>query len=353
MNNQKKNKKKLILIIGGGIFSFIILIIIAIWICLLPAGKTNDAVTFNIKRGDSKVNIVENLKDAKLIKSKYVTLMYIMVTGNTNIQAGAYELSRDMSVEDIVKILNNGDIIEEKKPTAKITFKEGLTLKEYLELLSEATNLEFDKINKEINEQAFLKGLIADYWFLTSDILDEDLYYALEGYLFPNTYEFYKETNLNTVIRKMLDETSKRLDKYKNDIEKSKLSIHDILTIASICEKEANAYDERTKVAQVIFKRIDLNMNLGMDVTSYYGVQKDLKEVITSADLNNNNPYNTRLTTFKGLPAGPICNPSESSIKSALNPADTSYIYFYADGNGIVHFTDSYEEFQSFKIIYG
>ena len=147
----------------------------------------------------------------------------------------------------------------------------------------------------------------------------------------------------------------KKLNEYKSSIEDSKYNIHEILTIASICEKEAKTYDDRTSVAQVINTRIEKNMSLGMDVTSYYGVGKDLSENnITVKELEDNNPYNTRVVTFLGLPVGPICNPGINSIKAALNPSDTDYIYFYADINtGRLHFTNNYEEFKSFKKIYG
>ena len=84
-------------------------------------------------------------------------------------------------------------------------------------------------------------------------------------------------------------------------------------------------------LTQVIYKRLDMNMSLGMDVTSYYGVQKSMDESLTTVDLNDENPYNTRVTTFIGLPVGPICNPSIGSINAALNPADTDYLYFVAD----------------------
>ena len=137
----------------------------------------------------------------------------------------------------------------------------------------------------------------------------------------------------------LLNETKKKLDPLKDQIENDKHSIHELLTIASIAEKEANSYDDRTKVTQVIYKRLDLNMALGMDVTSYYGVQKEMTETITKLDLNDKNPYNTRVTSFIGLPVGPICNPSIDSIKASLNPADTDYVYFVADvATGNVYF---------------
>ena len=129
----------------------------------------------------------------------------------------------------------------------------------------------------------------------------------------------------------MLNVTNEKLSPLKNEITSNKLSVHELLTIASIAEKEANSNSDRAMVTQVIYKRLDMNMSLGMDVTSYYGVQKSMDEILTTVDLNDENPYNTRVTTFIGLPVGPICNPSIGSINAALNPADTDYLYFVAD----------------------
>ena len=324
-----KNKK--LFIILGVILGVIVVFITTFFILLTPVSKSNKVVEFTVKKGEGKETIITNLKDAKLIKSKYATIIYVLVSGNKNFQAGNYEFTRDMSTKDIVKSLNSGDVIKNLKASSRITLKEGITLKEMLKLISEETNLDYDKSIKDINDKAFLKGLIADYWFLTEDILDEDIYYALEGYLFPETYDFYKDTTLDQVVRKMLNVTNEKLSPLKNEITSNKLSVHELLTIASIAEKEANSNSDRAMVTQVIYKRLDMNMSLGMDVTSYYGVQKSMDESLTTVDLNDENPYNTRVTTFIGLPVGPICNPSIGSINAALNPADTDYLYFVAD----------------------
>ena len=176
----------------------------------------------------------------------------------------------------------------------------------------------------------------------------------LEGYLYPETYAFYKDTTLEAAISKMLDETDKRLSSVKDKIESSNYSVHEILTMAAIVEKEAVNSEDRAKVAQVIYTRLDRNMNLGMDVTTYYGVRKDMKETLTVIDLNDENPYNTRVATFIGLPAGPICNPSMSSIEAVLEPANTDYVYFFADIlTGNVYFTADYNEFLEFQELYG
>lgn len=339
-----KNKK--LFIVLGVILGIIMALIATYFILLTPSSKSNKVITFTVRKGDGKEKIIDNLKDAKLIRSKYAAIIYLVISGNKNLQAGSYEFSRDMSTQDIIKSLNSGDVIKEFKPSVKITLIEGVTLKEYMKLISDETNIDFDEAIKKVNDKSFLKGLIADYWFLTNDILDDDIYYALEGYLFPETYEFYKETTVEQVIRRILNVTNEKLSPLKEEIKKSKYSVHEIFTIASIAEKEANKYEDRKMVTQVINKRLELNMSLGMDVTSYYGVQKSMKETLTKVDLNDENPYNTRVTTFIGLPVGPICNPSIGSIKAALEPADTDYLYFVADvDTGKVYFAKDIDGF--------
>lgn len=343
-----KNKK--LFIVLGVILGIIVALIATYFILLTPSSKSNKVITFTVKKGDGKEKIIDNLKDAKLIRSKYATIIYLVISGNKNLQAGTYELSRDMSTQDIIKSLNSGDVIKEFKPSVKVTLKEGVTLKEYLKLISDGTNIDFDEAIKKVNDKAFLKGLIADYWFLTEDILDDNIYYALEGYLFPETYEFYKETTIEQVIRRILNVTNEKLSPLKEEIKKSKYSVHEILTMASIIEKEANNSEDRKMVSQVIYKRLEINMSLGMDVTSYYGVQKSMKEKILDVDLKDENPYNTRVTTFIGLPVGPICNPSLDSINAVLEPANTDYVYFVADIlTGKVYFAKDYEGFNKLR----
>lgn len=341
---MKKNKK--LIVILSVIVGLILVGVVTLVILLSPVSKSSDIVEFTVKKGEGKEKIVDNLKDAKLIKSKYATFVYIVLSGKKNLQAGSYEFSRNMSVKDIITSLSTGDIVNVKRDEVRITFKEGDTLKHFVTMVANETNIDYDGAIKKLSDKAYLKGLIADYWFLTDDILDEDIYFPLEGYLYPETYNFYKETSIEQVIRKVLNVTNERLEPIKSKIENSKYNIHELLTIASIAEKEANTNSDRAMVTQVIYKRLGLNMALGMDVTSYYGVQKEMTEAITQLDLNDKNPYNTRVTTFIGLPVGPICNPSIGSINAALEPADTDYLYFVADINtGKVYFAKTNEEF--------
>ena len=239
-------KGKIILIISAIVIALIAIFVGVYFYLLSSVSSGSTKVSFTVNQGDSKMEIVTNLKDAGLIRNKYAALIYIVLSGNTNIQAGSYELNRNMSTEDIIKSLANGDIINTERDSVSLTFREGITLEEYLELLSENTNLEYDTMITEINDPEFLNNLINDYWFLTDDILNNDLYYGLEGYLYPNTYQVHTETTLGEVVRKMLDEMTKQLEPLRSEIEESSYSVHEILTMASIAEKEAMNYEDRT-----------------------------------------------------------------------------------------------------------
>lgn len=343
--------KKIILIITGVVIILLSSLVILYNVNLSAVKKESEQVSFVIESGTSTQNIIKNLKEANLIKNELVTKIYVKLNSINKIQAGTFTLNRNMDVEDIFKTLENKGMSDN---TFRITFKEGDTLEKYVEQISESLNKDKEDLLKEINSQEFLTPLIEKYWFLTDDILKEGIYYPLEGYLYPNTYEFYQNTDLKTIVTKMLDETYKQMDAFKIAINEGEHNVHDILTMASIIEKEAVREEDRKKVSQVIYKRLSLNMSLGMDVTAYYGVRKNLTEPITALELNDNNPYNTRVTSFKGLPIGPICNPSKTSIRASLHPSNTNYVYFFADvKTKEVHFTDSYKEFQTFKEIYG
>jgi len=340
-----KNKKWIIL---GGILVIVVAIIILLVVSYQPVSKKSDEVTFVIKPGTNKVEIVSSLKKAGLIRSNLATLIYVFFTSD-NLQAGTYIIDRSDSTFEIIKQIELGQT-KEVPATIRITFVEGKRFVDYANLISNNFDITYDEIIAKGEDKTFLKELIAEYWFLDESILDEDIYYPLEGYLAPNTYEFYQTADIETIIRKLLDQTDINLTKLKGNIEKSDYTVHELLTMSSIIEKEAVKKDDREKVSQVIYKRLDTNMNLGMDVTTYYAAFKDMKETLTAADLDAYNAYNTRNRNFIGLPVGSICNPSVESIVASLNPSKTNYVYFIADvDTGDVYFMETYEEFIRYK----
>lgn len=336
-------KKKIIII--GLLIAVLALFITSLYFYgLTPVKSESEKVIFRINSGTSTKEIIDNLVSEKIIKSKISSFIYLKVHRNFILKAGTYELDRNDSTRDIFRKINAGDIYDD---SIKITFNEGKRITHYATLIKEKFGYNESDVISTINDEAYLKELINKYWFLTDEILNDKIYYALEGYLFPDTYSFKKDSSIKSIIETMLDNTNKKLSNYKSDIENSSYSIHQILTMASIIENESMFDEDRSGVSQVIYKRLKLNMSLGMDVTTYYAVKKDLSETLTKSDLNSYNDYNTRNTSLIGLPVGPICNMGIKSIEAALKPSDTNYLYFYADiKTGKLYFAENMTEFQ-------
>lgn len=316
---------------------------------LKSVGKSDEEVIFIIKQGTPSKTIIDNMENAGLLRNKYAGYIYMKLHKDINLQAGTYVLNKGMDFKSIIKTLNRGDVLDD---SVSVTFVEGKRLKVYAKQISDKFGYTEDEVINVWNDKEYLGELIEKYWFLTDEILNDKLYYALEGYLYPNTYQFKKDASIKEITEKMLNTTGVFLDKYKSEIEKSKYSVHEILSMASIIELEAVSYEDREKVSQVIYKRLDTGMTLGMDVTTYYAVQRDMKEELWQKDLVVNNPFNTRVVL--GLPVGPICNSSIESVFASLNPADTDYLYFYADvKTGKVYFAQNETEFEALIAKYG
>jgi UPF0755 protein len=248
-----------------------------------------------------------------------------------------------MDVEEIVNVLQDSKNVQEN--ITKMTFREGINVVDIAEIIASKTDFSKEDVINKINDDKYLDTLINKYWFLTSDIKNDQIYYALEGYLYPDTYHYKKdELQIDTILEKMLDNTSKKLEPYKSQIESSGYSIHQILTLASLIEQEAVTLEDRKGVSGVFHNRLNNKWSLGSDVTTYYAAKKKMTESLTTEELNDCNGYNTRCTSMIGLPVGPIDNPSDSSISAALNPTKSSYYFFVADKNKKVYFTTNATE---------
>ncbi len=337
------NKKTKILLISAIILVVVLGSSLGLYFWSLRGFNNNQKVTFVVPTGTRKKEIVNQLKSAGLIRSKVSTLMYLVLHQDLNLKAGTYELSRDMSVSEILDKIHRGDI---KQKTIKITFVEGKNINDYIEIIAEKLQLSKKEVEAVFKDRKLMQSYVKKYDFLTTDVLNDNIYYALEGYLFPDTYEFVENVSVEEIITRMLDNTKNKLATID---WKEGYSIHDTLTMASIVELEAVTLEDRSRVAQVIYKRLGMGKGLGMDVTTYYAVQKNLGEDLTMQDLLTASPYNTSEsnTSMAGrLPIGPICNPSLASIQAVLNPSDTDYVYFYANiHTHEVFFANTYEEF--------
>ena len=317
---------------------------------LTPKSTDTKEVTFVIEPGTSKTTVAKNLEMAGLIHNKYVLDVYFYFV-ESNIQAGEYILSPSMSPEEMIHKFEIGDV---KINTISVTFIEGKRITDYANAVSEKLKMTKEEFLNTAGDLEYLQELVSSnrFWFLSDSILSNQLYYPLEGYLYPDTYEFLENASPKDVIEALLNQTAKKLEPYKEAVINSNHSIHEILTMASIVEKEANSEQDRKNAAQVFYSRLNSNMSLGSDVTAFYGARKEMgKDAETYDVLYNVNPYNTRLTdgSMNGkLPIGPIANPSITSIEAALNPSSTNYYYFVANVcTGEVFFQEDYTEFIS------
>lgn len=286
-----------------------------------------------IASGSSSSQIAEQLEQEGLIRSKTFFLIYLKIFQVKDLKAGVYTLSPSMNVETIVDILTAGNNYNPNE--IQIQFREGITIREVARLIASNTNHTEDEVFALLEDETYLDSLIEEYWFLTDAIKDPEIYYSLEGYLFPDTYNFAsKDVSIETIFATMLDEMEQVLEPYRSDIEASRFSVHELLTLASMAEKEGIGND-RADIVSVFINRIDSNMSLGSDVTTRYALRiDDATQALTAAQYQTQSPYNTRLIdgSMNGkLPVGPICTVSKSSIEAAIHPTETDYLYFIAN----------------------
>ena len=342
-------KKGIILAIVIVIFIIIIGVIgsITFYNSSLKAVMADDSseVIVEIKNGSTATDIAEVLKEKNLIKNALAFKIYTKLNKISGMQAGTYKLNRNMEVKQIVENLQKGT--DYYPDEINITFLEGKNMRWIAKTISENTaNTENDVFNK-LEDENYIKSLISKYWFLSDEILDKNIYYPLEGYLFPDTYTFSNSNvTVEEIFSAMLDQMNDKLETYKEKIEGNGYNIHKLITVASIVELEAANEDDRSGVASVIYNRIRNNMSLGSDVTTYYAIKVDMSERdLYQSELNAYNPYNTRGPKMEGkLPVGPISTVSLKSMEAALNPDTTDYLYFVADMNGKIYFGKNVEE---------
>lgn len=343
---MKLKKKWIIFFILLFIFIVIAIGAVVFYNYQLSCVDKNDKkdIIFTVNTGDSAKVIGKNLEKAKLIHNGDFFLIYVKLRKINNLQASTYKLNKSMKLNKIIDIISKGQGFNPNEIT--ITFQEGKNIRSIAKVISENTDNKYDDVIKKVSDSKYIDSLIEKYWFIEKDVKKSGIYYPLEGYLFPDTYIFKdKNVTIEEIFAKMLDTTSIVLNKYKDKIEKSDLTIQQILTLASMVELEG--LHDKDKVASVFYNRLTIGMSLGSDVTTCYALKMDdLADCHKNANFNYQSPYNTRLLTNIGIPIGPVCNPSEDSINAVLNPADTEYIYFISDKNTKLYFFSNKQDFE-------
>jgi len=327
----------LVLAIGAGALFYL-------WNGLRPAASSDTPIEVTITSGMRAKKVAELLEQTGLIRNAFLFSGWLKIEGEgSRFQAGVYELTPGMTRDEIVEKLNKGDIIA--AATTKFTIPEGFTVQQITDRLTDSGLVDKGKFIEKITQFSQLTGSAWTKFIPT----DDNLRFPLEGYLFPDTYEMKRGSTETDILNRMLGELDLKLDQLPEDwqitLEEQELTVHQLLTIASLIEREVVVDEERAIVSSVIHNRLDEKMPLQIDATIQYLLDKQ-KERLLNADLDVVSPYNTYENV--GLPPGPISSPSFKSIEAALYPDETDYFYYVTkkDGSNSHLFAVSYSQHQ-------
>jgi UPF0755 protein len=344
--SEAKVVRKIVLVISILLLLLIVLISGGGYLYIDSALKPVDAESKILKKvdipiGSSVTGIGETLQSHGIIKSAKVFKYYVKLKNEAGFMAGEYQLSPSMDVPEIVSRLKTGKVLA--KASFKLTIPEGKQLEEIAAMMAKATKQKQEDVLNKLNNIEFIKTLMAKYPdILTEEILNSSVKYPLEGYLYPATYPFYKQNpSVEEMVTAMLNQTRKVVSAYSEESKKKNLSVHQLLTMASLVEEEATEKADRKTIASVFYNRMKKGMMLQTDPTVLYAQGKH-KERVLYEDLEVDSPYNTYKNT--GLPPGPIANAGKASIEASLEPEKTDYYYFLATSDGDVIFTKTLEE---------
>lgn len=341
MKRLKRKKNKLILLILS-LLSILILFSFYIAYDLTRATNNNQETTIKVK-GDIKETLAL-LEANNLIKNKEFANIYVkLFKRELKFYEGNFKVPSNLTLNETLAYLSNkANILKEE--TVKITFIEGDWAKHMARKLAQNTNLKYQDIINYWNDPNVFLQLSQKYTFLKPAMIQRKPKLLMEGYLMPNTYEFYVETNIQTVTEKILDQTQVIFDKYQADFKKSGMSIIDVFTLASIVQYESGSVSEMPKIAQVFYNRLERGMRLESSVTRCYVLNQEKDDNWRNCEVNLDffDPYDTYQVS--GLPPGPILNPSEDAIKATLNPEKHDYLFFVGDLNGTSYFAKTLAE---------
>lgn len=288
-------------------------------------------VKVEVVKGDTLSGVATKLEEAGVIKSALVFKAQARIEGyGTEIKTGRYTFEPGQESAKILQKLTAGDAV----PTIAVTIPEGLTLAETADTVAAGTDVASGDFERAARETDY------GYAFLEGEGIE-----TTEGYLFPRRYDFEEGVTAAQVVDRLLEQyliETEGLD-IAGAKERTGLTEHELVTVASLIEKESANAQERPVIASVIYNRLRREMPLQIDATIQYALRRP-KENLSLADLEVRSPYNTYENT--GLPPGPICSPSRQSLQAAIDPAKTDHLYYVLEANGQKHFfTDDYQAF--------
>lgn len=310
--------------------------------------KDSKLVQVHIPEDSSNKKIANILEDSKVIKSGMVFNYYAKFKNLTDFQAGYYQMSPDMTLDEIGALLREGGTAEPTQlADGKVTIPEGFDIDKIGDAIEKNTNFKKDQFIELMKDQSFFDTMKEKYpELLTSAAEAKDVRYRFEGYLFPATYDYYKEAKLEDFVDQMIAKSNSVIEPFIPMVHAKGMTIQQVLTLASLVEKEGVKEEDRKKIAQVFFNRIAANMPLQSDISILYALGEH-KELVTYKDLEVDSPYNLYKNT--GYGPGPFDSPSEQAINAVLNPLPNNYLYFVADiSTGNVYFAETYEQHQEY-----
>ncbi len=337
------------------------IILLLVFVCVLISGvvflkysnaqkavsSTSEEITFTVESGSSSKSVINKLQEEGIIRDSTFGYLYAKNNHLTDIKAGDYTLDKSWTLNEILTKLN--DASSAIAYDATVTIVEGDWAKHIADKIAGVTSVTSDELIALWNNEDYLRSIMNDYPFLTEDIFNENIRIKIEGYLAPNTYNFFQETTAEEVTKKILDESLAIYQKYENEIKKSSLSIHELYTLASIVQYESGNIEDMKKIAEVFYNRMEIGMPLQSSVTVCYALDINKTDDWTACEVNPN--YDSLYNTYKyqGLPPGPIQNPGEDALEAVLNPDQNNYLYFMADvyGDGTVYYAETYEEHEA------
>ncbi|EKY26670.1 endolytic transglycosylase MltG [Clostridium celatum] len=286
-----------------------------------------------VSEGDSFYSIINKLFQEKKIKSPIMIKVYSKLTNaNLEVLPGKHTLTKGMNLKEVIEDLGS----KSEGEGILLTIPEGFTIEDIAFKLEELGICSSDEFLTAVKEYPLPS-------YITNN---PDKRYNLEGFLFPDTYNFDLNVTPEYIIQTMLDrfkevwdENTKGMDIKDEDIEK-------VVNVASIIEKEARVDEDRPLIASVIYNRLNIDMPLQIDATVIYAHGYYI-ESVRNRHLAIESKYNTYL--YKGLPVGPISNPGEKSLAAALHPADTDYLFYILEKDGEHYFTNNYDDFETKK----
>lgn len=297
----------------------------------LTKEKDESTISITVNNGDTLYGVFEKLKEEDVMPNVFFAKIYLKLNNvSSKIMVGDYSINTNVTLKELINILQSGI-----GTTQKVTFPEGYTIEEIAQTLQE---------EGIVSAEDFLEA-VRNYKLPSYVTANSERKYDLEGFLFPDTYNFRNGMTGDEIIETMLEKFNQVMDNVQKEtgVTIPKDEYEKYVTIASIIEKEAKTDEDRKLVSSVIYNRLKDDMPLQIDATVVYALGNPKIEIVTYKDLTVDSMYNTYLN--KGLTIGAISNPGKESLIAAMKPDETDYLYYILTENGSHYFTNNYNDF--------